>query len=104
MPVIFNFLFAIFRRILPAKLTARLVTFSGNNIEAANLPSRCVPKEYGGEVESDNIQKFIEAIEKRAPEIESKFAYLTKWVGEPTDSTEDNECLPDGDEQLGTEI
>jgi len=59
MPLIFSFVFTIFRQLLPAKMTARFETHSDGNIKAANLPSRCVPKEYGGEVESDNIQNFI---------------------------------------------
>jgi len=101
MPLIFSFVFTIFRQLLPTKMAARFETHSDGNIEAANLPSRCVPKEYGGEVKSDNIQNFIKLIEEKAPEIESKFAYLSKWVGESTGSTEDKECLQEGDD-LGT--
>ena len=98
MPVIFNFILAIMRRILPEKMTKRLMTYSDSNVEAMQLPSRCLPVEFGGDVGAENIAIFISAVEARASEIENKFAYLSKWVS--------NQCeeADISDDDLGSEI
>jgi hypothetical protein len=74
------------KTILPAKLTKRLSTSSGGDGASSGYSQECLPIDFGGNVENDNIQNFISQIGARANEVEEKFAYL-KSFNFKTDAT-----------------
>jgi hypothetical protein len=66
-----------FRKIIGQKMKDRVVSTTGN--DASEFDKKCLPKEFGGEVGGENIQNFSRDIFSKSKEMESKFAYLSKF-------------------------
>ena len=105
MPLIFNVIFAIFRRILPQKLKERIVATSNtvNVISMEVFSSACLPTAFGGEVDEQNVIHCISAITAKASEIEANFSYLKSFLAQNSGVTEEDDSKISLSE-LGSEI
>ena len=79
MPLIFNIICGIFKRVLPTKIAQRFSTTSGPGVKDPDLDESCLPVSCGGTDETD-VAEFLEDLKTKAPQIEQKYSYLVEWT------------------------